>query len=149
MVLMTKEDWKDIKHFSPNENWGDWTKIAKELIFALDALRDYMGIPIYINCGYATSGHSPNSYHYKGMAVDVHCSLSALDFFLKAERFNKFNGIGIYPDWYKPGLHLDIRPKENNFDYDARWLGVKSNSGKQMYIGLTAENIYNRCFKDK
>jgi uncharacterized protein YcbK (DUF882 family) len=145
MKLMTQEDWKEIKHFSPNENWGDWTKMAKNLFLALDKFREYVGHPVYVNCGYATNGHTNKSYHYKGMAVDIHVkNVNVIDQFLAAERIDEFNGIGLYPDWRNPGLHLDIRPKNQKFEKDSRWLAIRLN-GKQTYIALNSVNIKKFC----
>ena len=35
-VLMTWDDWNRVIHFTPNENWGDWTKIEKNVIFGIN-----------------------------------------------------------------------------------------------------------------
>jgi len=143
---MTLEDWNKIKHFSPNENWGDWTRMYLSLFMALDKLRNLCGKPVYVNCGYATSGHSPRSYHYKGMAADIHIkNMNVLDQFLFAEKIDEFNGIGIYPDWHNPGLHVDIRPHAKRFEKDSRWMGINVD-GKQIYISLTSENIKKFIF---
>jgi len=41
---MTKEQWKQIKYFSPDENWGDPYKMDFELLKRLDALREFNGL---------------------------------------------------------------------------------------------------------
>lgn len=144
-MLMTENDWNNIKYFSPHENWGDWTKIYKKLIYTLDKFREYLGKPIIINCGYSTTGHTSKSFHYKGMAVDIHIkNMHVVDQFLAAERFDEFNGIGLYPNWHNPGLHLDIRPKTAKKNYDARWLGIIKN-GKMTYVSLSWKNIIKYC----
>lgn len=109
--MMTPEDWENIRFFSPEEAWGDPYKMDHNLIIRLDQLRELAGKPIIIHCGYATEGHSLNSFHYKGMAADLHIEgYSLLDQYLLAEQAGPFGGIGVYPDWSRPGLHLDVRP---------------------------------------
>jgi len=106
---MRKEEWEDFTYFHPQEAWGNPEKIDYWLVVELEGLRKFIGKPIIIHCG--TQGkHTPNSYHYAGLAVDCHTEgISLLEFYLASERFN-FGGIGIYPWWNNPGLHLDIRP---------------------------------------
>ena len=107
---MTPEQWETIKYFKSSENFGDPSKMSYILLLTLDNLREFIGVPIVIHCGYETDGHSENSYHYKGMAVDCHATkIDLYDFYFAATRFS-FHGIGIYPLWNNPGLHLDIRP---------------------------------------
>lgn len=108
-VLMTQADWAKVKHFKPTENWGDWTKIEKAVIFLLDRMRENMGQSIIIHCAYDSSGHSTNSQHYLGRAVDLHIqNVPLIDQYLLAERYG-WRGIGVYTDWNNPGLHLDLR----------------------------------------
>jgi len=113
---MTDEQWKSIKYFSPRENWGDPKKVSYTLVKLLDDLRSYIGHPIYVLCG--TQGkHTKHSYHYVGKAADVYCDeIDLLDFYLASERFS-FGGIGVYPNWAHPGLHLDVRRTK----VGARW----------------------------
>lgn len=53
--------------------------IHPALLVGLQAIRDAYGRPIRIKSGYRTIGHNakiggaPNSYHTKGMAVDITC----------------------------------------------------------------------------
>ena len=107
---MTPEQWETIRYFKSGENFGDPAKMSYLLLLTLDNLREFIGLPIVIHCGYEAGGHSENSYHYKGMAVDCHAKdLPLADFYFAATRFG-FHGIGVYPWWNNPGLHLDIRP---------------------------------------
>lgn len=103
-------DWKRIKGFQKSEPWGDPDKIKPELIEALVEFRKFIGRSVVIHCG--TQGtHVAGSYHGLGMAVDLHVPGMALtDQFIAASRFPAFMGIGLYPRWNNPGLHLDIRP---------------------------------------
>ena len=113
-ILLDGKPYK-AKYFSKDEQndlgkncWGEPNKIDPLLIYYLDQLRDFAGRPFKIN--YGTQGvHSPNSQHYLGRAVDGYFpDLSIKEQFLLAIRF-PFNGIGIYPFWNNPGLHLDVR----------------------------------------
>ena len=142
-----KIDWKRVRHFSPNENWGDPNKIVPELVYRLDAFREYLGKKIHINCGWDTKGHTPHSQHYIGRAVDISFFSHTVDLFslyLAAERFG-FNGIGLYPDWSYPGLHLDVRILNPNAP-KRRWMRIdRNNLG---YISLTAEHIIKYLVKN-
>lgn len=122
-------DWTKIKHFSPNENWGNPDKVNPYLVIALDALRDSVGKPIIIHCAYSTDGHAKDSMHYNGKAVDIHIvGLNVVDQFLAAERIGLFNGIGVYPFWNSPGLHLDIRTQPGRWGRNAAGVYVALNS---------------------
>lgn len=133
---MNKKQWDTIKYFSPNENWGNPNNMAYELLILLDNLREYLRKPIIIHCGY--EDRQNDSYHCKGMAVDCHCpEIALLDFYTEASRF-PFQGIGVYPWWNNPGLHLDIRPEDNK-GYRSLW-GSTSN---QIYVPLTSSFLKN------
>ena len=126
---MTQKDWNTIRYFKMNENWGDPFQMEKELMVKLEKLRGYIKKPIVIHCGYSVDGHSSQSYHYKGMAVDMHIvGLSLLDQYLVAELFD-FWGIGVYPFWNNQGLHLDIRT-----DKITRWV----RNDKNVYTSLNS-----------
>lgn len=102
-------NWKKIRHFRKSEWEPGANKVHHRLIHTLDEMRAFCGRPIIIHNAYATTGHSDNSYHYRGEAVDFHIKgISLLWQFLFAERFG-FGGIGVYPHWNNPGLHCDIR----------------------------------------
>lgn len=96
----------------------------------LDNFRHQLGHPIHIHAGYATSGHSPNSQHYKGLAVDCSCpSLTLRDFYNAACNFQYyrrgFGAIGVYPYWNRQGLHLDFRK------IGIKW--IRDSRGKYVY----------------
>ncbi len=124
--------WGKVKHFHPGENWGDKNKVNGLLILLLDKITDrvkdycwkhYKKIsPCVIHCAYETSGHSPNSQHYIGNAADFHFeNIPASEAYriitevLREFQAEGFVGLGVYPDWHKPGFHLDVR------GYKARW----------------------------
>lgn len=135
--------WQNIYYFSPQENWGDPDKVDPMLVMVLDELRGFVGRPFHIHCAYETSGHSPNSYHYLGRAVDFHVDIEP---FLAAVylvdralqslvvkigtqyvRAGDICGLGAYYDWNNKGFHLDTR------GWKVRWRRVK---GQYKYDGL-------------
>jgi len=125
-VKMTKEEWSKIRHFNMKENWGDPYKMSFDLLKRLDALREFIGFPIYVLCGYETSGHTEHSLHYVGKAADVYCrDISLLDFYLAAERFG-FGGIGTYTFGTPSGfLHLDVRETDLEQKIPSRWASYR------------------------
>uniref|UniRef100_A0A6M3LIC7 Peptidase n=1 Tax=viral metagenome TaxID=1070528 RepID=A0A6M3LIC7_9ZZZZ len=144
---MTPALWKRIDYFSPDDqidNFGDPYRMDVNLIFGLDALRKYTGRAIVIHCGYEKR---PTGFHPHGMAVDCHIvGLHPFDQFIAASRFEVFNGIGIYPKWHSPGLHLDTRPYEGRYEPEARW-GCKG-SGIYVPIDWNFVNWMKAAFLD-
>lgn len=105
---MQAEQWKLIEYFTPGEAWGIPRVMDYGLIRLLDRLRGRIGKPIIIHCGYEL--RDGQSFHSRGLAVDCHAEgMHLIDFFLAAGRYD-FGGIGLYPFWRRPGLHLDVRP---------------------------------------
>lgn len=95
----------------------------KIVVGNLQVLRDYLGVPIHINSGYRSPRHNQkiggvrNSYHTKGMAVDISVkNLSprkvrrAILRLIKVGAM-KEGGIGLYNGF----VHYDIRGTK------ARW----------------------------
>jgi len=139
-MKMAGEQWEKIQHFKPHE-WGQWQSVSAGLIFAVDALRDLAGIACVIHCAFATSGHSVGSAHYRGLAADLHLvGLSVVDQFLLAEKLNVFAGIGVYPHWNKPGLHVDLA------EPGRRWIRTTAPvSSTRAYIPLDWANLKKEC----
>lgn len=107
--LMTEESWSAIEHFTPKENWGDWRQMAERVIFALDKCRAILGKPIIVHCGFETAGHDPKGCHPRGLAVDIHVpKMHVVDQYLFFSKIPDWGGIGVYPFWKNPGLHLDL-----------------------------------------
>ncbi len=140
---MTPDDWAALKHFKITENWGDPALMDRDLLFELDAFRDFVATDIFVSCG-TNKTHEVNSQHGLGLAVDVmfpQCKQSDLfDIYMDASRF-KFTGIGVYPNWQYEGsqiggLHLDFRSSK----FRALWMGVED-SGVQKYIELSLANL--------
>lgn len=128
---MEEADWGIVKHFNKGECWGDSGRMDVGLVLGLDALREFIGHPINIHCGYEERKYF--SYHNEGKAVDCSCpGINIVDFFLAASRFKVFTGIGIYPYWNKPGLHLDCR----NLD---KFRAIWASTVKGKYQHLTSE----------
>lgn len=108
-----KMNWEKIRYFKPSE-FNYPYKMSEELIIALDALREYVDKPIIIHSDYRPGD---SGQHGKGLAVDIHIkNMHVIDQFLCAERMGLFKGIGVYPRWNNPGLHLDVREGKS-----ARW----------------------------
>jgi len=132
---MLLKDWKDIKYFKSFE-FNRQEKMDKKLIVGLDKLREYIDKPIIINCSY--EDRKTGGYHPEGKAVDIHVKgMHFFDLFIAASRFDEFNGIGIYPYWNNPGIHLDTRPKIRKYETDALWIGI----APRKYIPFTSDNI--------
>lgn len=131
---MTQADWDRIKNFSPQEDWGDPDRMDPNLVFALDAFRKYVGRAVMIHCG--TQGtHVDGSVHYLGKAVDLHVvGMHCFDAFIAATRFFQFHGIGLYPDWNNPGLHVDTRNIPEGF----RALWMKKGG---VYLDISRANL--------
>ena len=126
--------WKILEYFHRRENWGDPEKMNPNLMFMLDRFRRELpkGLWIKVHCGFDTMGHSENSQHYLGNAVDFHvvgCHIleaeSHLHKFLKSNDLFDYVGLGIYPDWNNPGFHIDVRGKYARWGYLAPKEGEK------------------------
>jgi len=108
--MRTIVKWQDIQYFKASDPWGDTSKVKPDLIYLIDEFRHFVGKPFILHNAYEMSGHSKGSQHYLGNALDGHfVGMHWLDQYLMALKFGKFNGIGVYPEWNNPGLHLDIR----------------------------------------
>jgi len=141
---MKPSDWNHIKHFKPNENWGDPTKMEFGVIFILDAFREYIERKIIVTSGIGkreTSG----SQHPSGKAVDfvVECyEYGKLNMIFDILRF-PFMGVGVYPNHAASGMkspigfHVDSR--ESN--HRALWIGITDLSGKFHQTGLNQTNL--------
>ncbi len=94
---------------------GHSAPVQPELIYALQALRDQLNLPLSITSGFRCNRHNESvggadrSFHTLGMAADVACpdGMKAEDLAQAAEAIAAFQqgGIGIYPSW----VHLDVR----------------------------------------
>ena len=131
MAIGPNTDWSSVKHFKPEEWVLKPALVSTELVLLVDDFRDWVGKPFHIHVAWDANGHEVNSEHYLGLAVDLHVEgLTLLDQWLAAERF-PFRGIGVYPYWNSPGLHLDIRRSPRvNLGY--RWWKDKDGAYKPL-----------------
>lgn len=103
---------------------GGSAPIDAELIDALELLREYVGGPLHINCGFRclthnrTLGSQDDSQHPLGLAADVAVpdGFTVEQFAEIAEQVNAFadGGIGRYPT--RGFIHVDVR-----HDGPVRW----------------------------
>jgi len=136
---MTSANWDAIKYFSIDENWGDPYMMNSELMFALEALRGFVSKPIMIHCGYEERPKKTSQHNF-GRAVDLHIfGLSLWDQFNVAQRFRSFRGIGVYPWWNNPGLHLDTRPL-GKYEPIATWGSTAPNR----YVKITKQFMFGK-----
>jgi uncharacterized protein YcbK (DUF882 family) len=111
-------DWSKVKWFKPSEFGEHADKIDPLLVYSLDALRDFVKRPIRINSAYRPGD---DGQHGLGKAADiVIAGLGCMDAFFVAERTRLFTGIGVYPFWHLPGIHVDVRELRPN-EHGARW----------------------------
>jgi len=125
-LLVSNSIWDRVDRcFSKQEAWGDPLKISGLLLMSLYQIRFASSWPILIHCG--TQGvHCKGSFHYKGLAADFHFKtpgdsinfLEQINYllqFLDEMQLSNSCGLGLYPAWYHPGFHFDVR------GYRARW----------------------------
>lgn len=115
------------KHFGKQEKWGDYRKMFAPLVFALDFVREDIGLPIYVHCGFELKGHSPRSYHHIGRAVDFHfggsipLSITLPKLIGSLSKIDMPCGIGVYPCWNSQGFHLEARFSDYKY-----WVSYKA-----------------------
>ena len=101
------------------------------MVHYIDYWREWLGkrwkspIRVIIHQCWEDGNHVENSLHYTGKAVDLRLEeekedgwriIDVIDQWMLAEMVDLFRGIGLYPFWHNPGLHLDIRK------IPARWV---------------------------
>lgn len=106
-------NWKKVVNFSKKEWTKEPDKVSSALVFEVDKLTTYakeqfVNSVCLIHVAYDNEGHVTGSQHYMGNAVDLHfAGVPLISQFLLALQFG-FSGIGVYPYWKHPGLHLEI-----------------------------------------
>lgn len=122
---MIKSDFDKLPNFSYQEMYLHYrnkgfsllassdhvSKVKLSFMIKLQKFRTLINRPIHFNC--LTEGrHVKNSAHYSGIAADIRISGRGAINWNKMLQFAidaRFNGIGWYPCWNTPGLHLDDR----------------------------------------
>lgn len=104
---MNVELWTKVQHFTYDEEWGDPYKMWVHLIYFLDAFRESISPhQLIIHGGWELRD---SGWHPAGAAADLHCpTIPYKELAYLAMQF-PFTGIGLYPFWNNPGLHLDVR----------------------------------------
>lgn len=93
--------------------------IDKRLVDLLDAIRERLGVPLYINSGYRCPEHNEevggvsNSQHVEGTAADITYDGIDVDYLAAIAEECGADGIGRYYD--QDFVHVDVR------GYAARW----------------------------
>lgn len=116
---ISRDVWSEIRYFT-REEFNHPDKLEVCALIQLDSMRHEEGlrrdIIITINEDFALTGHSEKSRHKFGDAFDLvirlrktRKSLPVVIQFQIALRYN-WTGIGFYPFWTDPGLHVDTRP---------------------------------------
>lgn len=128
-------DWSLVKHFKPSE-FTRPEKMSALLIYSLDKLRKQAGSPIIVNSDYR---EGDSGQHGQGKAVDIVISgMNVVDQFLLAEKSRMFSGIGLYPFWNRPGIHVDVRELQLG-EPAARWL----RNAAGFYVAITQKQLRN------
>lgn len=125
------EAWREITYFSPrdtSDNFGDPIKIDALLIQTLDDMRAFAGKPFHVLCGAEERPPLNKGWHPKFKAIDGYFdNMHPLEMYETAQRFDSFNGIGVYLWWtgynglITGGIHLDTRPITYAKRLDSRW----------------------------
>ena len=93
--------------------------IDKRLVDLLDAIRERLGVPIYITSGYRCEAHNEevggvsNSYHTQGVAADITYDGINVDYLAQVAEECGADGIGRY--YNQDFVHVDVR------GWAARW----------------------------
>ena len=93
--------------------------IDKRLVDVLDAIRERLGVPLYINSGYRCPEHNAevggvsNSQHVLGTAADITYDGINVDYLAQVAEECGADGIGCY--YHQDFVHVDVR------GYAARW----------------------------
>jgi len=142
---VAKVNWLEIKNFERKEWRYAPDAVLPTLVYLVDDLTSFIKKVFskfafaIVHQAFEKTGHEKNSLHYlngNGLAraVDLHFEdVALIDQYLAAERF-PFTGIGCYPLWRNPGLHLEI--EDGIIVPGKRWM--KTSEG---YIGITSETL--------
>ena len=99
--------------------------IDPKLYELLDRIREYFGVPIYINSAYRCPHHNavvggvPNSQHVQGIAADIDASAIGVDLIADVAEQSGADGVGRYYD--AQFVHVDVRSGKIGDEF--RWVG--------------------------
>ncbi len=88
------------------------------LLEALNKFRKLVNKPVIIHCAYRCPawnadpqvGGVVNSYHTLALAADLHVEGMGLQVMAALAKKSGFRGVGLYPNWNPPGIHVDLGP---------------------------------------
>lgn len=129
---MDNEEWNKVErtgHFRRGEFKDDPYKIEKELVRRIETMRTEAGKPFHIHCAFQFTGHAPGGWHPKGGACDLNITDTALIYQVQLAYRHGFTGIGCYPGWHEPGIHVDIRDTKPTF-----WIEPADKKGTGEYV---------------
>lgn len=136
-----------LRYILPKEIDGS---VSNKMLRALDRFISTIGRVFQIH-SMTKGSHSKNSAHYRGLAADgsagewrpdrvpsdtdkaiIQENLQRLmakrdkDLFEQAiiAKLAGFERIGMYPNWSKPGLHLDVATTADGYQSPLAWVGV-------------------------
>jgi hypothetical protein len=102
--------WKLIAaYFKPSgtsDNFGDGARLSGFLLFALWVIRFNTGWKLAVNNAYETDTPYPDQ-------------IKRVEEILRDWQLWGFVGLGIYPDWNRPGFHIDARGRKARWGYIA------------------------------
>lgn len=151
-----KRDSLPLKHFNKSEFGLYWPLMSVDLLHKLDAFREALGYPVAISTapgaigrpiiggGQAESGAEKSWHNYaihgEIMAIDLHplpphgADGEERQRWYQIAKAVGFTGIGIYPQWNRPGIHVDVRT-DRPAGNPATWAGIYQ-GGKQIYTNI-------------
>ena len=109
-----------LKYFTPNEFPEDIKYADKSLLYSLDDLRGFIGVPIYpspVPGALARFGNTTSMHKIPSKAIDVFIQGDTAETYTKILQSGLFNGVGVYFDTYYRNkswvmFHLDKRDKK-------------------------------------
>ncbi len=141
-------DWNNVHNFKPNEFQGQLDLLDKNVIYAIQKLRNIIGrIRVSPAKGAIARPNikSKNSMHFAGLDNGIDRISLAIDFepldvdlktaYEAAQSIPEIGAVGVYPDWRLPGLHIDLRKRKSDYTI-AKWAGINDATGKQVYVDI-------------
>ena len=122
---MTPEQWLEFAPYFTFKECGD---MDYGFMRGVLALRKSLNTPMYVIDGAAASGHSVNSYHYAGRALDFWVKKPVRYTMALIDECALFGGVGFYPWGAHDSFHIDNRPLQ----IYQRW--VSPSKGEYLYL---------------